>query len=287
MFKGWFKVHRLMLENDLWLAEKFTMGQAWVDLIGHANHKPGSVWIRGIEVKVNRGQIAWSELTMAHRWKWSRGKVRRYLGTLETRQMIVQQKSNQTSLVTICKYEVYQGGDTSESIPGDTADDTPSSTPDEHQTVHKQECNNVENEENKDKDSVPTKVGTSKYSDEFEIVWQGRVKREGNDPKAGAYKCWKANIKRGVTPDAMVEGIERYRKHCEAKGIVGTEMVQMLQTFLGPNENFTQDWAINQGVQTNGKHRGFNGQGHQPISDPDDTSWAEGFDPRAGDFEDL
>jgi len=151
MFKGWFKVHRLMLENDLWLAEKFTMGQAWVDLIGHANHKPGSVWIRGIEVKVNRGQIAWSELTMAHRWKWSRGKVRRYLGTLETRQMIVQQKSNQTSLVTICKYEVYQGGDSSESIPGDTADDTPSSTPDEHQTVHKQECNNVENEKKKDK----------------------------------------------------------------------------------------------------------------------------------------
>ena len=32
-----------MLENDLWLAEKFTMGQAWVDLIGHANHKPGSL----------------------------------------------------------------------------------------------------------------------------------------------------------------------------------------------------------------------------------------------------
>jgi len=180
MFKGWFKVHRLMLENDLWLAEKFTMGQAWVDLIGHANHKPGSVWIRGIEVKVNRGQIAWSELTMAHRWKWSRGKVRRYLGTLETRQMIVQQKSNQTSLVTICKYEVYQGGDTSESIPGDTADDTPSSTPDEHQTVHKQECNNVENEKKKIR-ALPRliilhgqKAQTRKYSQTGRLLGKAR-----------------------------------------------------------------------------------------------------------------
>ena len=105
----------------------------------------------------------------------------------------------------------------------------------------------------KDKDLVPTKVGTSKYSDEFEVVWLARVKREGNDPKAGAYKYWKANLKRGVTPEAMTDGMARYKKFCEAKKSVGTEGVQMLQTFLGPNENYLQDWNLIQGVQSNGK----------------------------------
>ena len=85
----------------------------------------------------------------------------------------------------------------------------------------------------------------------------------------------------------MTDGMDRYKKFCVAKEIVGTQGVQMLQTFLGPNENYTQDWTVNQEVQANGKYYGSNGQGHQPISDPDDTSWAEGFDPRSGDFEDL
>jgi len=141
--------------------------------------------------------------------------------------------------------------------------------------------------ETKDKDLVPTKVGTSKYSDEFEAAWLGRVKREGNDPKAGAYKCWKANLKRGVKPEAMTDGIDRYKQFCEARKLVGTQGVQMLQTFLGPNENYTQDWEINKEVQDNGKNWGFNGQRQQPVSDPNDTSWAIGFDPYAGDFEDL
>ena len=150
MFKGWLKLHRSLLDNDLWLAETFTKGQAWVDLIGHANHRAASIWIRGNEVRVERGQLAWSELTMAKRWKWSRGKVRRYLGTLESRQMVVQQTSPLTTLLTICKYEVYQGSDTADETADGTANRTADSTADGQQTVHKQECNKNKNVENTD-----------------------------------------------------------------------------------------------------------------------------------------
>ena len=33
MSKGWIKLHRSMFDNDLWTAEPFTKGQAWIDLI--------------------------------------------------------------------------------------------------------------------------------------------------------------------------------------------------------------------------------------------------------------
>ena len=47
-----------MLDSDFWLSEKFTKGQAWIDLIGLATHKDKSIWIRGIEIKLKRGQLA-------------------------------------------------------------------------------------------------------------------------------------------------------------------------------------------------------------------------------------
>lgn len=152
---GWIKLHRSVFDNDLWMSEPFTKGQAWIDLIGNANHRPGVVWVRGVDISVDRGQIAWSELTMAKRWKWSRDKVRRYLRMLKTRHMIIQQKNNYTSITTICNYELYQSGDTPDETPNNTPDETPGNTPNKHQTIHKQEC---KNEKKRDK---PVKRATN------------------------------------------------------------------------------------------------------------------------------
>lgn len=101
-------MHRQICENELWLSEPFTRAQAWIDLILNANHEDGSFWVRGNQVKVKRGQIAWSELTMASRWLWSKNKVRRFLKLLETEQQIEQQKTFITSLITIKTYNKYQ-----------------------------------------------------------------------------------------------------------------------------------------------------------------------------------
>lgn len=105
---GWVSIHRKISENELWFSEKFTKGQAWLDLIIFANHTPRSIWIHGVEVRVGRGQIAWSERTMSKRWKWSRNKVRRFLSWLESNQQITQKKTNTTSLITISNYDKYQ-----------------------------------------------------------------------------------------------------------------------------------------------------------------------------------
>ena len=124
----WVKLHRALNDNPLWLLEEFTKAQAWVDLILNANWKQGSFSVRGNIIVVDRGQIAWSEITMADRWKWSKGKVRRFLSYLELSGNIVQQKSFVTTVITICNYERYQSSD--------TADSTADSTADGQQTVH-------------------------------------------------------------------------------------------------------------------------------------------------------
>ena len=77
MAEGWIRLHRKIFENEYYFSEPFTRSQAWVDMILLANHKPGSFFMRGVKVMVERGQIGWSVDKIAVRWKWSRGKVER------------------------------------------------------------------------------------------------------------------------------------------------------------------------------------------------------------------
>jgi hypothetical protein len=110
---GWVKFHRTLIDSDLWLSEPFTKGQAFVDLFLNANHKGKSFWVRGIEIKVERGQIAWSEVTMANRWRWSRNKVRRFLKWLENDGKTIQQTIQRiTTVITLVNYDKYQSDET-------------------------------------------------------------------------------------------------------------------------------------------------------------------------------
>jgi hypothetical protein len=106
--EGWIKLHRKILDNNLWRSEPFTRGQAWVDLILLANHKNSFFYKRGNRVNVDRGQVGRSQVELADRWSWSRGKVKRFLNELENEQQIEQQKTSVTQILTIVNYEKYQ-----------------------------------------------------------------------------------------------------------------------------------------------------------------------------------
>ncbi len=108
MDRGYISIHRCIEDDELWLKEPFTRGQAWVDLIMLANYKESSFYIRGNLVLVGRGQVARSETHLAKRWQWSRDKVRRFLSYLSTTEKVIQQKSKIISIITIVKYDIYQ-----------------------------------------------------------------------------------------------------------------------------------------------------------------------------------
>ena len=144
MHQGYIKLWRRLKDSNFWLSEKFTKAQAWVDLLMLANHKPGFIRKRGIRVDLERGQMGWSERELSERWKWSRGKTRRFLSELcseKESKMIPQiepQKKNVTSKYNIVNYELYQDNSTA------------NSTTDGPQTDRKQYQNkNDKNDKNK------------------------------------------------------------------------------------------------------------------------------------------
>src|SRR5262245_54218381 len=108
MTKGWIRVHRQIWQNKYWHCEPFSKGQAWIDLLLLANHDDGMFVVRGNQVRVPRGYVGCSEETLASRWRWSRGKVRRFLKALKTDRQIVQHTSPILSLVQLANYDQYQ-----------------------------------------------------------------------------------------------------------------------------------------------------------------------------------
>ncbi len=106
---GYIKLHRGLQDNDLWLSEPFTKGQAWIDLLLLTNYKSSYLKYRNGEmVKINRGECGYSMEALAKRWKWSRGKVKRFFDLLESEKMIHQKTGSKSSVIKILKFEQYQ-----------------------------------------------------------------------------------------------------------------------------------------------------------------------------------
>lgn len=143
--EGWIKLHRQIIEHPDYFSEPFTRIMAWIDLLMLANHKGMNMYVRGNKVEIKRGDTAIAQETLATRWKWSRGKVKRYLNELEKDRQIIQQRSNVISTISIVNYDAYQSDDTTESTANRTTDDTA----DGRQTVQQTDTNkNVKNVKN-------------------------------------------------------------------------------------------------------------------------------------------
>ena len=141
---GWITLHKDITSHWIW-EDEFSRGQAWVDLLLWANHKPSSIMIKGKLIKLNRGQQARSEVTLANTWKWSRGRVRRFLELLKNEQMIVQHSVQVTSVITICNYDKYQAKYKDGGTAVDTEVDTARGTPAVQHTVHSEQVNKINN----------------------------------------------------------------------------------------------------------------------------------------------
>ena len=97
------KCFRQLSDHRIWLAEPFTRGQAFWDLVMLANHKENSFMVRGNLVTVKRGQVGRSEESWSKRWKWSRCKVRAFWSFLIQQNMIKIDRLNSrlTTIVTL------------------------------------------------------------------------------------------------------------------------------------------------------------------------------------------
>ena len=125
-----------MSDHFLWNSEPFSKGQAWLDLLLHANFTDNEILIKGQVIKLKRGEQARSEVTLSKHWKWSRNKVRRFLELLKKEGMIDSKTTHLTSVISICNYNSFQAGDTANG----TSVGTSVGTAGEQVTEHSKEC---------------------------------------------------------------------------------------------------------------------------------------------------
>lgn len=132
---GWVALWRKLADDDVWLSEPFTRGQAWVDLIMLARFEPGVSIQKGLSIELDRGELAWSEKALVARWRRSRGWVRRVLAALVLAQQIEQRKSNVTSITRIVNYDLYQSPGTAGGTSVGTAVGTANGTRNNNLTI--------------------------------------------------------------------------------------------------------------------------------------------------------
>ena len=130
--EGWIKLHRQLLDTDLWKGESFTRGQAWVDLVMMAAHKETSFRKRGIKIQIYRGQVGKSLDDLSKRWQWSKGKVKRFLIELENETQITTDCNNVNQIITIVNYDKYQGDSNANEYADETANNNANGNADEY-----------------------------------------------------------------------------------------------------------------------------------------------------------
>lgn len=106
---GFVKVYRDLAETDFWLDERFTKGQAWVDLLLLAQGVSNVEWEGGKLKNFRAGTVYMSIENLSERWKWNRKTVMSFLKRLakEGKATSVSFRNHGTQ-ITIENWSYYQ-----------------------------------------------------------------------------------------------------------------------------------------------------------------------------------
>ncbi len=118
---GYFKFWRKIFDHPLWEPNRErTRLEAWVFLVGKAKGSPDEKPVGYSNIPLKRGQLFFTIKCLAKNWKWSRGRVRRFLEYLVKEGMIevnrgcigadskpYTQTDTPYSILTICNYDFY------------------------------------------------------------------------------------------------------------------------------------------------------------------------------------
>lgn len=110
---GFIKVQRKLFDGWIWEdAEPFDKRSAWIDLLRSARWQaePWEKEVGNAMVEIKRGQLHATYRFLATRWKWKNiSKVEAFVKKLKERGMIEVDKRTGETIITICKYNDYNG----------------------------------------------------------------------------------------------------------------------------------------------------------------------------------
>ena len=120
---GWIKLDRKILDSGIWKGERFTKGQAWVDLLLLANHKESKEIYRGSLKTFKKGCVYRSKDWLSKRWGWTWKTTDRFLKMLERDNMVTVNCTKHDTTITLVNWETYQGKGRTDDISNDRTDD--------------------------------------------------------------------------------------------------------------------------------------------------------------------
>lgn len=159
---------------------------------------------------VRRGEIAHSYETLSRRWRWSKGKVQRFMNELKTDRQIHLRMGTEnvsvTALIVITNYEKYQGGDTE------------TDTQTEPETGTEQECKEEKRKKKSCASVIKYKLGDGtelKLAQFFEKLWAVYPKKDG---KKQAMRHYFATVKNEDDMERINLALGNYLDHIEKTG---------------------------------------------------------------------
>ena len=149
----WIKVHRRLLDSSVF-ANPITL-KVWIWLLIKANFKDKVIALqtgRGYEdVLVKRGKVLFGRNKSSKELKLSPSSAYRHIKKLSDIGKITVKSNSHYSIITICKYELYQS---SKEFTEQLTDSK--GTANEQQVIHLTDTSNKDNKEKKDNNSFNT-----------------------------------------------------------------------------------------------------------------------------------
>lgn len=107
---GFVKLHRSILENPV-LKKSSDRMAVWIFLLCSATHTEYSVFFKGERFKLQPGQLITSRKSISLDRNIEQSRVQRILKLFEEHQMIEQQTSSESRLITILNWQSYQNSE--------------------------------------------------------------------------------------------------------------------------------------------------------------------------------
>lgn len=106
--QGFIKVSRRFFKNILWKEPRtYSRAEAWLDLIYSARFEASKEIVNNRVIEVRRGELIASRRFLENRWKWGSSKVVNFLNFLKSEGMINHRQTSGQTIITLCKYELY------------------------------------------------------------------------------------------------------------------------------------------------------------------------------------
>jgi len=177
----------------------------WNFLYQNAFYEDGESNINGYTFQLKRGQIAISTSFLAKGFAMSDKGVRVVIQKLVKLGMVGVQGTSRGTILTICNYDAFQRKEKTEGEPkGNNG---------ANKGRAKGNNNNEDNEDNKLNEDNEVSI-----IDRFENFWDVYGYKVG---KSDAKKVYDKIMKQGVMHDEIIQGVTRYQRYCQARGITG------------------------------------------------------------------